>query len=109
MRLAAAAAACLAGITGRRSGDGEADIIAYPNPARPGDAGITFANLPDNASLILYNIAGERVLESSDITGNEMLWTLVNDKGNPVASGVYIYRVVDGDGNHATGKVAVIK
>jgi Zn-dependent M28 family amino/carboxypeptidase len=109
VKLAAAAAACLAGVTGRRPDDGEADIIAYPNPARPGDVGITFANLPDNASLILYNIAGERVFESSDITGNETVWTLVNDRGNPVASGVYVYRVVDRDGNYATGKVAVIR
>ncbi len=109
VRLAAAAAACLAGITGRRPEDGEADIIAYPNPARPSDAGITFTNLPDNASLTLYNIAGERVFERSDIIGNETLWTLVNDRGNPVASGVYVYRVVDGEGNYATGKVAVIR
>jgi photosystem II stability/assembly factor-like uncharacterized protein len=109
VRLAAAAAACLAGITGRRPDDGEAGVIAYPNPARPGDAGITFTNLPDDASLALYNVAGERVFERSGITGNEMVWTLVNDGGNPVASGVYIYRVIDGEGNYATGKVAVIK
>lgn len=111
VKLAAATAACLAGITGRRPEDGEADIIAYPNPARPGagDAGITFANLPEGASLSLYNIAGERVLERSGITDNETLWTLVNDKGNPVASGVYVYRVVNGDGKYTTGKVAVIR
>jgi photosystem II stability/assembly factor-like uncharacterized protein len=88
VKLAAASAAILAGITGRRPGDGEADIIAYPNPARPSDAGITFANLPDDASLALYNVAGERVFERSGIIGNEILWTLANDRGNPVASGV---------------------
>lgn len=109
VRLAAAAAAYLAGVTGRRPGDGEADIFAYPNPARPNDAGITFANLPESASLFLYNIAGERVFERSNIVGNETVWTLVNDRGNPVASGVYVYRVVDGEGNYATGKVAVIR
>jgi hypothetical protein len=109
VKLAAATAATLAGITGRRPDDGEANVIAYPNPARPGDAGITFTNLPDDASLALYNVAGERVFERSGITGNEMVWTLVNDGGNPVASGVYIYRVIDGEGNYATGKVAVIK
>jgi photosystem II stability/assembly factor-like uncharacterized protein len=109
VRLAAAAAACLAGITGRRPDDGEANIIAYPNPARPSDAGITFANLPDDASITLYNIAGERVFERSGIIDNETVWTLVNDKSNPVASGVYVYRVTDGDGNRTTGKVAVIR
>jgi photosystem II stability/assembly factor-like uncharacterized protein len=108
VRCVAATAACLAGITDGPV-PGLTDVIAYPNPARPGDAGITFANLPDGASLTLYNIAGERVFERSYIVGNETLWTLVNDRGNPVASGIYIYRVTDGDGNHATGKVAVIR
>jgi photosystem II stability/assembly factor-like uncharacterized protein len=109
VKLAAATAATLAGVTGRRPDDGETDIIAYPNPARPSDAGITFTNLPDDASLILYNVAGERVFERSNIIGNETVWTLVNDRGNTVASGVYIYRVVDGDGDYTTGKVAVIR
>jgi hypothetical protein len=108
VRVVTATAACLAGITDGPV-PGLTDIIAYPNPARPSDASVTFINLPDNASLTLYNIAGERVFERSGIIGNETLWTLVNDRGNPVASGVYVYRVVDGDGNHATGKVAVIR
>ncbi|UCE26482.1 MAG: M28 family peptidase, partial [Candidatus Coatesbacteria bacterium] len=107
VRLAAATAATLAGIIGPRPDDGETDLIVYPNPARPGDAGITFANLPDNASLALYNVAGERVFGRVDITANETVWTLVNASGNPIASGVYIYRVTDVDGNHAIGKVAV--
>ncbi|UCE26483.1 MAG: M28 family peptidase, partial [Candidatus Coatesbacteria bacterium] len=109
VRLAAATAATLAGITGRRPDDGEEDIIAYPNPARPSDAGITFTNLPDNVTLTLYNVAGERVFERSGVIGDETLWTRINDRGNPVASGVYIYRITDVDGNHTTGKVAVIR
>jgi len=108
VRCVAATTACLAGITGGPV-PGLTDIIAYPNPARPSDAGITFTNLPDEASLTLYNVAGERIFGRSDITGNETLWTLVNDRSNAVASGVYIYRVVDGEGKYATGKVAVIR
>ncbi|UCE26357.1 MAG: T9SS type A sorting domain-containing protein, partial [Candidatus Coatesbacteria bacterium] len=108
VRCVAATAACLAGISDGPV-PGLTDIIAYPNPARPGDAGITFVNLPDNASLALFNVAGERVFERAEITGNETVWTLVNKSGNPVASGIYIYRVTDGEANYVTGKVAVIK
>ena len=41
--------------------------------------------------------------------GTSASWDLANDKGDKVASGIYVYLITDGQGNKAKGKVAVIK
>jgi hypothetical protein len=94
------------------------NIIVYPNPCRRSrDGGITFANIPQDAdaSITLYTIAGERVRTLSE--GKEILpavgakrawWDTANDYGNPVASGIYLYRITTGIGSK-TGKVAIVK
>ncbi|MFH1564086.1 MAG: PQQ-binding-like beta-propeller repeat protein [Nitrospirota bacterium] len=89
------------------------DVIVYPNPfkLRRGDERVKFKNLPAKVSLWIYNIAGELVF-NKDITGTDESpypWPIVNNAGDRVASGVYIYIITNELGEKVTGKVAIIK
>jgi hypothetical protein len=39
----------------------------------------------------------------------DQVWDLKTDKGDNVASGIYLYVVTDGNGRKRKGKVAVVK
>jgi Mg-chelatase subunit ChlD len=92
-------------------------VRAYPNPYRPEHKdnaveGITFDNLPSNASIKIYTLAGELVRESknSEISNSSWIWDLKNDDNDDVARGVYIYYMSSsGVSDTKTGKVAVIR
>jgi len=66
---------------------------AYPNPFNPkrDSQGLTFSHLTDDATIKIFNIAGELVktLKADDGTGREV-WDGKNESGSDVASGVYI-------------------
>lgn len=70
------------------------DVFAYPTPysRAQGGAGITFVNMPEQATLTLFSAAGTpvRTLEESDGDGR-LLWDTRNTSGEPVAPGVYFY------------------
>ena len=69
----------------------------YPNPFNP-ETSIRFA-LPDMARirLVVYNVLGQQVSILADgdyAAGNhEVSWNGTDQEGNPVASGVYLYRL----------------
>jgi len=73
----------------------------YPNPFNPSTT-IQFA-LPKagRTELVVYNILGERVttlINRRLAAGSYTLeWDGTNDQGEPVASGVYVYRLQSGD------------
>ena len=84
----------------------------YPNPYKPskGHTKITFSRLTTYAKLKVFNIAGELVYQKEEDTPTgELPWDVVNDRGEKLASGVYIYLITDNSGNKAKGKFAVIK
>ena len=86
------------------------DIVIYPNPFRPGEHPVMiFEGLPENASIRIYNIAGELVRSKEDITTGFFCWYAKNDKEKKVASGVYIYVIKDAKGKIERGKIAVIR
>ena len=86
------------------------DVVIYPNPFRPGeDTVMRFEGLPENASIRIYNIAGELVRSKEDITTGLFSWDATNDKEKKVASGVYIYVIKDAKGKVERGKIAVIR
>ena len=83
----------------------------YPNPWRSdrhtGKA-ITFGSLVVGGTIKLFTISGHKVREIP-VMSTSMPWNLDNDKGDKVASGVYVYLITDNAGNKAKGKVAIIK
>ncbi|MBU1345200.1 MAG: PKD domain-containing protein, partial [Proteobacteria bacterium] len=86
------------------------NVLVYPNPFKPGkgDAALKFLNLTPDATIRIYNVAGELVRIKENITTGAACWDGKNDHGKPVASGGYFYIITDNEGRKKTGKIAVI-
>jgi hypothetical protein len=68
---------------------------------------IKFHHMPAQATISIYNLAGERVRTIDHESGAIAEWNALTDQGLPVASGIYIY-VVDAPGfGQKIGKMAV--
>ncbi len=84
----------------------------YPNPFNPRTV-IRFA-LPEASpvSIDIYNIAGQKVAQISDdyfkAGYHAISWDGTDDAGNPLATGVYFYRIKAGDFTE-TRKMALLK
>ena len=83
----------------------------YPNPVRPdGDVSrVTFLNLPAEARVEIFSSNGLHLatVEAAG-GGNVAFWDLTNHQGDPVGSGVYIYRIVSEERSEM-GKIMVIR
>lgn len=104
--------------------DDLSNVAVYPNPFKPHDGlretgdystGIRFINLTRNADIRIYNIAGELVRYkglNADEAG-ECRWDAMNDDGERVASGVYIFIAKDESvrtgRNRFIGKTGIIR
>ncbi len=103
-RLAAAAVAGWAGLTDGGPALSLDGVRVYPNPykpARASGAGVTFSQVPVDATIAVYNIAGEKVAAGRPDSGGVWLWD------GAVASGVYLY-YLKREGERRVGKVAVV-
>ncbi len=83
------------------------NFIVYPNPWKK-DSGtdfITFDNLTKNSKIQIYTISGElfHEIEADNI---EYQWDI---KTENIASGIYLYVVINKEGEKKTGKFAIIK
>jgi len=92
------------------------NVVVYPNPYIPNDndllngtpnSGISFGNLPADAQIEIYTIAGRKVF-SQTVNTSPYRWNVRNNRGVDVASGVYLYLIKSVTGKK-TGKIAVIK
>lgn len=88
-------------------------VLSWPNPFKPGQGqnAVYFSNLTSQSTIKISNIAGEvvRTIEETDGDGITS-WDGENQRGEPVASGVYIYIVTNQRGDKpATGKIIVIR
>jgi hypothetical protein len=83
---------------------------AYPVPFRPGIGaeGITFDQIPEGSSVKIYTIDGRPVKTLSTDTAGKALWTLDNEEGSSVVSGVYM-AVIEKAGARKKIKVVVQK
>jgi len=77
-------------------------VIVVPNPFRafalwdaPGQHELHFLNLPDEARIRIFTVAGDLVAElhHSDKVRDFERWNLKNQDGQDVSSGIYMYRV----------------
>ncbi len=99
-------------------------IYAVPNPLRTGRSAFedpTYHNYPDNvvrfvgltpgSQLKVYNLTGDLVLEKgpSDMEGANIIWDTRNQSGEFVASGVYIFRATNPEGEEEYGRLAIIR
>jgi hypothetical protein len=92
------------------------DIFVYPSPVdRSKHGSVTFANLPRNVDIIVFNLEGRRIAEFKESDGNGgVTWNLTDSDGREVPTGVYIYRaaMTDGKGEELStklGKIAIIR
>jgi len=97
-------------------GEGVPDVFAlhqnYPNPFNP-ITNIRF-DVPENSmvSMAIYDLLGHKVRTLINYEMNagfhSIQWNGTNDHGNPLASGMYIYRINAG-GFHAVKKLVFMK
>ncbi len=100
-------------------------VYAVPNPLRtgrsaqedpnyhnyPGDV-VRFVGLTDDSSLWVFNLAGDLIFtaENKDPNTRNVIWDTRNQKGEEVASGVYIYRTLDNEsGKDTYGRLVIIR
>jgi hypothetical protein len=82
-------------------------VIVYPNP---GKNAMTFTNLSAIATIKIFTVSGELVKTIEEIDGDgQTIWYADNDSGEKVASGVYLYVVINPQGEKKTGKVALVR
>lgn len=84
---------------------------AYPVPFKPsaGHAAIRFQDLTQRAEIKIYTIAGELVKSISKSDNNDYVdWDVRNSRGEPLASGVFIF-VIKSGGASKKGKLMVIR
>ena len=87
------------------------DQIVYgPNPVNlaEGQHWIEFRNLPTQSELLIFTVAGKRVIQLENENRANLQWNLKNEKGESIAAGIYLFML---RGNHLlrTGKIAVIR
>jgi flagellar hook assembly protein FlgD len=84
----------------------------YPNPFNPTTEISFYLYESGHARLDIYNVAGQRVrtLVDEDLPSGRHVyeWDSHNDKGQRVASGIYLYRVISG-GFVKTKKMVLLK
>ncbi|MFH1725254.1 MAG: fibronectin type III domain-containing protein, partial [Elusimicrobiota bacterium] len=83
------------------------DGVAYS----PGDSdsGIIFDNLPDQATIEIYTVTGQRVARSAAGTAGRVQWDVKNESGRDVASGGYIALIKSPSQNNVVKKLLIIR
>ncbi|HZM15315.1 MAG TPA: hypothetical protein VFE28_04860 [Candidatus Krumholzibacteria bacterium] len=101
-------------------------VQAVPNPYRQVDCDqldpqstctVRFIRMPPRGTLLIFTLAGDLVREfhhPADASAGDppgtLRWDTANGAGREVASGVYIYKIVDLDsGLESFGRVAIIR
>ncbi len=90
------------------------DLYVYPNPVRSG-GNISFANLTKTANISIFNMDGKKIYSADEDDGDGSLqWDLVDERGQNIASGIYIYIVQSFDKmgrkiEEKMGKFALLK
>jgi hypothetical protein len=90
--------------------ESSAEINAYPIPYRPAqhNNGITFLDIPENSTLIIYNLLGEPVFKMDNISGFYN-WDVKNSSGKIVNSGLYLYYFKNKNKKISSGKLVIIR
>ena len=87
------------------------DAHVYPNPCniRKGCTKVMFSKMTQSVEIRIYTVSGELVWQSyKNSSDPRYTWELINNKGNEVSSGLYIYYVKTGNSSKK-GKIIVIR
>ena len=85
-------------------------VKAYPNPYKGNSfSGIIFNFLTEGSKIKIYTLSGQLVKEIDVGAEGRVFWDVKNEDGKEIASGIYIYVIVDEKGNKKSGKIAIIK
>jgi hypothetical protein len=90
----------------------ELDIKVYPNPFILSEGSqITFSiNEPSGGEVRIYTISGKLVKELAIESGESGVdWDVLNEDGNSITTGLYLYTIIDGDGGKKTGKITITR
>jgi len=86
---------------------------AYPTPFVPsrGHTVITFTALPPRVTIQIFSLSGRlvRTLSKNDSTDSLRWSPVVNDRGSPLASGVYVFSLADTGTRRRRGKIMIIR
>lgn len=93
------------------------EVYVYPSPFKPNSPGrfqadkLTFKRLPAEAVIRIFTIAGKQIAELHKTNGgvDYYEWSPVNDDGQRLASGVYVYLITSPDKSKVKGKFAIIR
>jgi len=84
----------------------------YPNPFNPSTRIQFTVEQNENVSLVIYDLLGKEVItlvnENKSPGSYNVIWQAVDNNGNRVPSGIYIYRLVSGE-NVITKKMTLLK
>jgi len=86
-------------------------VKLFPNPCSTSDSGVTFTGITQEASIRIFNMAGELVATvENEAATSTLMWDLTNSNGSTVSPGIYVYMVTDWmmNSSRAVGKIAVI-
>ncbi len=88
-----------------------AGVYVFPNPYLRSEHrdGLMIAGLPAGARVQIFSSTGELIRNIEDQGGiGGLRWTLTDENGRPVPSGIYLLRVTLGDSEASLKKAAVI-
>ncbi len=92
-------------------------IYAYPNPVNAAleHRYVTFQNIPENALVSIFTLAGDLIKQwdfrfgSNDLRDGALEWDLKNSDGKRIAPGIYFFTVSSVELGSIVGKFAVIR
>jgi hypothetical protein len=88
----------------------EIDAKVYPSPYSPSKGNSMRFSIDGTSGgeVKIYTLSGKLVkklvLQSGE---SEVDWDVLNEEGNSITAGLYLYTITDGDGNKKTGKLAI--
>ena len=88
-----------------------AAVKVFPNPWRVdkhANTSVRFEGMPAASTIKLFTVSAHEIKTLSADSGGNATWDRTNDGGERVASGVYIYLIIDPQGNDTSGKLAII-
>jgi hypothetical protein len=91
-------------------GEDEIDAKVYPSPYNPskGSSMRFSVDRTTGGEVKIYTISGKLVKTLLIQSGeSEVNWDVLNEEGNSITAGLYIYTITDGEGNKKTGKIAI--